>query len=231
MALVDILCLASSRKYRGRCVAGLRTDGSGWVRPVSSEPYGTLHPEHYRLKGGTEPRLLDVLRVDLASHRPEPNQPENWLTGRSPWELRARPAGDEAVSLLAAAVQHGPDLFGTRGDRLTPEELASAPTSHSLTLAEPRRLRWQVRTTQAGNPQVRAIFEVAGQGYNLALTDPVWERFIAMFGAGVHAPATVGMPDESRLLLTISLGEPTDFDGACYKLVAAVITLPELWRV
>ena len=33
-------------------MAGLATDGSGRVRPVSSEPYGTLQPHHYQLPDG-----------------------------------------------------------------------------------------------------------------------------------------------------------------------------------
>jgi hypothetical protein len=36
MAQVDLICLANSRKLGGRCVAGLRLDGSGWVRRVDS---------------------------------------------------------------------------------------------------------------------------------------------------------------------------------------------------
>jgi hypothetical protein len=36
------------------------------------------------------------------------------------------------------------------------------------------------------------------------------------------------MPENRKILFTISLGEP--FDGVCYKLVAAVIVAPLAWH-
>jgi hypothetical protein len=49
MPTVEIICLANSRKHSGRCVAGLRTDGQGWIRPVGPSDNGTLFPWHYTL--------------------------------------------------------------------------------------------------------------------------------------------------------------------------------------
>lgn len=81
MPLVDLICLANSNKMGGRCVAGLRVDGKGWVRPVSVDTdHGQLHLKHYRLEGDKDPEILDVIRVDLASHKAEPGQRENWVT-------------------------------------------------------------------------------------------------------------------------------------------------------
>ncbi len=57
---LDIICLANSRKLTGRCVAGLRTDGMGWVRPVSALPDGTLSMKDYTLDHGNEVELLDI---------------------------------------------------------------------------------------------------------------------------------------------------------------------------
>jgi len=37
MPSVDLICLANSHKWNFRCVAGLRVDGGGWVRPVSDK--------------------------------------------------------------------------------------------------------------------------------------------------------------------------------------------------
>jgi len=231
MPSVDFVCLANSRKYRGRCIAGLRTDGSGWVRPISAEPYGTLQPAHYRLSDGTEPRLLDVLRVELAAHRPDTNQPENWLIATRQWELVARPAPDGMEAVLASRITNSASLFGSTRDRLTADEYRTNPSIESLTLVRPHNLSWQVRKTQQGNPQVRAHFEVSQRRYNLTLTDMVWEPFITLLGEGLYRPSDVGMPPEGRLVFTVSLGEPTEFDGACYKLVAAVTSWPEPWCV
>jgi hypothetical protein len=40
-----IVCLANSRKYQGRCVAGVEWQGQmigGWIRPVSGMERGAL---------------------------------------------------------------------------------------------------------------------------------------------------------------------------------------------
>jgi len=60
-------------------VAGLRTDGGGWIRPVSPTAEGTLSKEHYTLADGTEAGILDVIEVDVSKARPESHQPENGL--------------------------------------------------------------------------------------------------------------------------------------------------------
>jgi hypothetical protein len=65
MPAFEIICLANSTKYGGRCIAGLKTDGSGWLRPVSPRADGTLYPEHYMLDGNKEPELFDILEMNV----------------------------------------------------------------------------------------------------------------------------------------------------------------------
>ena len=228
MPWIELICLANSRKYRGRCVAGLATDGSGWVRPISSDPYGTLQPHHYQLPDGRGPQLLDVIQVSVIAPKPDPNQSENWLLDDSAWRLISRPALSSLLPLILDRVATGPLLFGSSGDRLTEAEWQSKPAEESLTLVRPQGLHWQVRTTSQRNSQVRALFQLAGVNYNLTLADSVWEPFISSCGPGLYAPKELGMKDEQQILLTVSLGEPTEFDGACYKLVAAVLETPKL---
>jgi hypothetical protein len=79
MPTFEIICLASSDKKSGRCTAGLKTDGSGWLRPVSIQSDGTLFPENYVLDNDREPQLFDVLEIECSEHRPERHQPENWV--------------------------------------------------------------------------------------------------------------------------------------------------------
>ena len=57
---VDLLCLANSRKDGGRCIAGVRLDDGGWLRPVGSGAHGALVPRDYLLPVGGEPRVLDI---------------------------------------------------------------------------------------------------------------------------------------------------------------------------
>lgn len=90
MPIIDLICLANSRKHSGRCIAGLATNGSGWIRPVSSTLDGTLFSYHYRLNDGSDVQLMDIVRVELVQPRPEVHQPENWVIGQSKWRLIQR---------------------------------------------------------------------------------------------------------------------------------------------
>ncbi len=88
---LQIICMANSRKLGGRCVAGLRLDGGGWIRPVAPTPEGTLYRSTCTLNGRTEVRPLDVIEVDVARPRPDPHQPENWVLTNRRWKLLSRP--------------------------------------------------------------------------------------------------------------------------------------------
>src|SRR5687768_8614729 len=100
MPAVEMICLANSKKHGGRCVAGLRLDGQGWVRPVGVGKDGTLYPRQYRLTDGTSARVLDRLRVQLYAPHPKPHHPEDWYVSGAPWELLARPAPRDVIPLL-----------------------------------------------------------------------------------------------------------------------------------
>ena len=220
MPVVEMVCLANSRKRQGKCVAGLRVDGEGWVRPVAPTPEGALFPAHYRLQDGTEPQPLDVIRVGCTRHAPRPHQPENWVIDGTPWMLVSRPLPAAARPVLQGAVVSGPALFGNVFDRV-PDHFRAAPAQSSLALVAPERLSWQIRLTQNFTRQTRALFTLGGVHYNLSLTDPVWERKLHHLAEGDHALAAAGITASDNVLLTISLSEP--FNGDCYKLVAAVI--------
>jgi hypothetical protein len=87
MVFVDVICLANSKKLGGWCIAGLRADGGGWVRPVADTDHGQLYPGHMKLPDGSQPRALDLLRISLKEPRPLKSQPENWLVSAEPWRL------------------------------------------------------------------------------------------------------------------------------------------------
>ena len=224
MQNVQFLCLANSRKHSGRCVAGLRLDGLGWVRPVSTLPDGTLFANHYLLDDGAEPRLLDVVEVEVTAAQPEPHQPENWLLAQSRWRLVERLAPKDVLRRLSLAVIATPLLFGTESDRIDYSTLLERPASSSLALVLPRGIRWQIRRSLRGGRQTRCTFHLGGQYYDLSVTDPEFEGRLVELDMGVHPRDVAGISSADRILLTISLGEP--LDGICYKLVAAVLVLP-----
>ena len=88
MLLLDLICLVNSNKMRGRCVAGLRVDGKGWIRPIAPDTdHGQFFLHHFQLDDGSEPKVLDLIRLNLAHAQPVPGQPENWVVGKERWIL------------------------------------------------------------------------------------------------------------------------------------------------
>lgn len=225
-----IVCLANSRKHGGRCIAGLRLDGGGWLRPVGPDRDGELSPNHYTLDDGTEPKILDVIDVTVSRPRPEPHQPENWLIGKAPWKLITRPGGSELVKILRPRLVKTRYLFRNKYDRLAETAVTSRPGISSLTLVEPQQLHWRM-ALRRGRRQFRATFEYKGTEYDLAITDPAWEQRLGELKLKPdvqYSARAVKLKSNDRVLLTSSLGEP--FEGNCYKLVAAVIVLPPQLR-
>lgn len=97
-------------------------------------------------------------------------------------------------------------------------------------VAGPRRAarpRWHIRIGGSAGWQTRVEFTLAGQPYSLSLTDPAWERRLVPLPPGTYPAEAASVQPGQRVLLTISLGEP--WQGAYYKLAAAVIVLPESW--
>lgn len=232
MPLLHMICLANSRKLKGRCIAGVRTDGKGWVRPVTLHDYGALSPAECTLDDGSEPQMLDLIEVDLAEPRPEPRQPENWLLGRRSWRLIARPAPDELRPLLRPCLVRGPLLFGDESDRIPYATFRWAPAPASLAFVAPKYVQWRI-TVDLYHPaklKVRACFTLGGAQYDLALTDPRCEQQLAGLPPGLYPFSAAGFAHDDWPLLTISLGEPFGADQCCYKLVAGVTAVPRAWR-
>jgi len=80
MAIVKrMLCLASSRKGNGRCVAGrevLETGPGPWIRPVTNQDRG-LSEDDRRYPDDSDPQVLDIIDVPLIRHQPHGCQTEN----------------------------------------------------------------------------------------------------------------------------------------------------------
>ena len=130
MPTVDILCLANARKHLGRCVAGLRMDGAGWIRLVSKTPDGTLNWSQYLLDSGQDARVLDVLSAGVKAPRPAIHQPENVVIDGSIWKLATQYKPEDAIPLLRKALMPGPELFGGCRDRVAFQELEEIGRAH-----------------------------------------------------------------------------------------------------
>jgi len=225
---VDLLCLANSYKQSRRCVAGLRTDGSGWVRPVSNREHGELEYHQYRYPDKSEPRVLDVIRVGLSAPRPLAHQPENWLIDETMWQPVERPASAKCAPVLVAAISRDALLLGTPGGRVTADQIAKHPTAPSLALVQPTDIRWHnLPPMPDGKRRPRVAFRLGAAHYDLPLTDPAYTRSLAMLEPGDHAASELWIPEGRKLLFTVSLSEP--YEGVCYKLVVAIVAIPPAW--
>ncbi len=228
---VEIICLANSRKLQGRCLAGLRVDGAGWIRPVAARSgEGTLHAADYCLPDGSEPRLLDVVRIGVSGASSEPHQPENRRISRTPWLLVSRPdpkaVPDAVRTLLCSSLVKGPLLLENFGDKRDYAALCRKPAAASLALIVPENLTWCIKTGVRGNRQTKAQFTLTHTPYCLSVTDPVWAQRLAHLPNGLYPREAAFVGRDEQILFTISLSEPLEWNNHCYKLVAGVIVLP-----
>jgi hypothetical protein len=218
-----IICLANSRKYAGRCVAGkevLPNGAGGWVRPVSARPTGEVSEEERRYENGKDPRVYDIIDVPILKANPHLYQSENHLIdadvywgkiGTISWEDLK-----ELIDPPAALWVNGDSSYNGINDRVS-LELASM-LDHSLVLIEPQNLTIHVQLEGEGFPnprrKVRADFNHHDTHYRLTVTDPVAERAFLDRPNGVYPL--------QNAYLCVSLGE--EYKGSCYKLVATILS-------
>jgi len=192
MPSVDLICLANSYKLGARCLAGLRVDGGGWVRPVSDKEHGELQYGQYRLPDHSEPHLFDVIRVGLVSR--QPHQPENWLVDESPWVLLERPAALDRAPVVAAAVSRDPATLGNQGRSVTEAQMRARPAADSLVLVQPADIRWRTEfSTHELRNTARVLFRLGGVWYDLHLTDPVYAGPLQRRAEGDYGSSDLGI--------------------------------------
>jgi hypothetical protein len=209
--MTDLLCLAYSRKYSARCVAGLVLDTLEWVRPVSASEHGELPAVACRLDVGRPPKPLDVIRVQLKRAVPERHQPENRLVGEKEWRLVDELSVHGAKQYLDPNIERGPVLLGDTADSLDWDSIQENGVAASLALVNVRPLFWV-------NPwgKLRADFALKRASYDLSVTD------LAEWTFEAKKPGYVVRSD---WYLTISLGERYAKNNRAYKLVAAGIEI------
>ena len=220
-----IVCLANSRKLVGRCIAGREWSeargAGGWIRPVSAREGREVSEYERQYEDGSDPRVLDVVNIPLLEARPEGWQTENWLLDpECYWEKEGTYSWFDLSHLVdvdpaAPLWIDGHSTWNGRNDKI-PLELARSLSS-SLRLIHVGGLQLEVsRPGEAfGNSKrrVQGRFSHAGTDYALWVTDPGYER---KYLAKLDGAYEIG-----ECYLSVSLGEP--YQGACYKLIAAII--------
>ncbi len=241
MQTFEIICLAKSIKLGGMCIAGLKTDGSGWLRPVSNKTDGALDPEHYTLEDSSEPHIFDIIKIPCVKPDPKCHQPENWIIDSTKsWERVGITTLQQAQNLLNPEIKKhyvSTELLAGSDKQVCYDDLKKLAAQSSLALIKPQKLQWEYSNYQ-NKKKFRAKFYLRGTFYDLPITDPIWQSKIERLQQKIYSCQEVIEElelenfDSEQFLLTISLGEPFIPSGKnqqfCYKLVAAVINVSDV---
>ncbi len=231
-----LVCLASSRKMSGHCIAGKELSSGDWIRPVSKQTTGELLGKRLKLQGNLFPQLLDIVIVPLLKPKPHNYQRENHLVDSSKYWFTKGTIAWSQLSNFVDTVQgeiwvNSNSTYRGINDRV-PENMANEMTS-SLLLIRPEALVISVNDAVIGKLDIRAWFLFNNIPYRFAVTDPKIE---AMFHYNQNGKYEFVMPnqslviknkdgtseiDASKVYLCLSLGEP--YHEYCYKLVASII--------
>jgi hypothetical protein len=217
------ICLANSKKYQKRCVAGIELTDSAragyrydivrlpdgnprWIRPVSTDVHGeipALLVNHIS--------LFDIVAVNVTRPFPQGYQSENVL-----FDDQDQLAVVDRIEKHKALVEKlltpdQPWLFGNPDRALSCE--AVNRLDHSLLFIKPANVRVYETPPASGHPQIRAEFVYQAVRYDLPVTDI---GFSSRFYQDPHLLAGAG-----HIYFTISLGN--EYEGRFYKLVAGIL--------
>lgn len=168
---------------------------------------------------GSDPQVLDIVRIPVLEPKPDGYQKENWLLDDEYYWEKVGVLPPLDLPKLADPIEplwvDGYSTYSGRNDKM-PLELASEEVS-SLQFIQVPRLELSVFAPGEafGNAKrrVQGRFDHAGNPYALWVTDPGYER--------AYLAKLNGSYELGKCFLTISLGEP--YQGDCYKLIAAII--------
>ncbi|MBF0526960.1 MAG: hypothetical protein HQK56_17890 [Deltaproteobacteria bacterium] len=224
----SIICLAKSRKTGGHCIAGrelLSGNKIGaWIRPISSRETEEISDDDCRLESGTQPQLLDIIKIRLKAHSPNSFQRENYLIDENCcWEKLGKADLNIISKLLDFPVTLWPphsSNYNGLSDRV--EECSTSELTKSLYLINPEKLSILVRTEgeEFRDPRrrVRAKFIYHNEEYIFSITDPIVERHFIGKDEGDYE-VYIG---RGPVVMCISIGRPWK-DNYCYKFVASII--------
>ncbi|MCF8243558.1 MAG: hypothetical protein K9J37_08645 [Saprospiraceae bacterium] len=216
MTKTYLLCLANSKKYGERCIAGVQLipDAKNafhpfkpggkpkWLRPVSDSEHGQVPAHLVR-----DFAVGDILQFDLLRPCPSEYQIENCLFAAGSVQ-KVRPAV-LTVPHLDQLVENQEDaLLGNRGRSLALDEISKA--NRSLVLVKPNEVQPYFTTPYNTKPRVK--FKLSNTSYDLPMTDV---NFFDQMQEGLE-----GLNGQTPYI-TISLGVP--FEGKYYKLAAGMV--------
>ncbi|MER3491021.1 MAG: hypothetical protein C4323_01045 [Mastigocladus sp. ERB_26_2] len=209
--MAQIICLANSKKYGDRCIAGIEISTGKWIRPVTNLEFGQV-PKEMCLVDGEEPKLLDILEILLINTYPG-YELENRLIVHGKWQRVGQADIADIIQYCEAEIIYS-------------QWQNSVPISFLESLPNQRRTLQLLITTKfqvdyrGNNKWDGFVITAKGQKLKAVITDL---SVITKLNQGI----TIG----NECLVTISLGQPwrkTEFDEfACWKLIAGVIELSQ----
>jgi hypothetical protein len=209
------ICLANSRKYGERCIAGIevkqkgdfweivhRNDRPKWLRPVTDTEFGGVSPA---LVGRIV--LLNLVEIDITQVIPKGYQSENVLFDPASLNvLGSITATWNNLSKLANAN----DFSIFAGHRWSIHKDKMAGVTYSLALIEVHDVRIRIRDD---NGHIRAQFRHGQYHYDLPVTDV---NFIEKFALDEGV-----LTEAEHIFFSVSLG--IEYQEQYYKLVAGVV--------
>lgn len=219
-----IVCLASSRKTHGQCIAGKRISDGTWCRPVSSRSTHEISDVELTYQNNHRAQLLDIIDIPCVKKDPYIFQSENVLidegfywgsNDRMTWQT-LRKFVDQNADLWP----NGFSAYFNKNNRVPEALLGQCVGSLRLIELSEIVLHVEQKAPKFNDMRivVRASFSYQKHEYRLDLTDSISEMLYIGKGIGEYCLKSV--------IACISLGElhtNKNGDTFAYKLVASVI--------
>lgn len=211
--------LANSKKYGGRCLAGIEVerDEAGalhvtrtahhlpaWIRPVSRTPYGEMPEKLVR-----HLQLCDLVSFDMDFACPQEFQRENVFYTANRFEKTGNL--NLKAHNLAQLTDTREGLLGNLRKSLTPAEAAGLDHSIVLIRTQPSAMRFY----EIGATHLRTVFPYQDATFDLPVTD------IDFYLKWIDVPDLLSPATDVFLCVSLS----REKDGFYYKLVAGVLVV------
>lgn len=207
--------LADSYK-NGHCIAGKGIDDNIWFRPVNKDVSVGLSEKQIEYEDGTQPRLLDIIKIGLSTLKIEKHQTENYLLDDS---VRWKKVGDLSMEQLDALCDSANTIWNNTensskgiNDRI-PECFENSIKNSLLLVKLSKSIMTVSQVVDSDGKQkkdTRIAFSLNGKNYKIAFKD----RNNPYYCVGEY-------PINTPHYVTISLGLP--FYGYCYLIAAGLI--------
>lgn len=231
----SIVCFANSRKNNGRCFAGKDIDSGEWIRPISSTSQGELSLSDVCIRKNNEcscefcnpiePKLLDIVEVELIYKNQRDHQTENYIIANKKWVHIGNLTKDNVDNYLdkdnVDLWINGYKSYYGLNDRFPGN--VNLNINYSLRLIEVNSfyIRVRIEGKEFDNPRkkVRGKFNFNDREYVIPITDPTIELGYLQYDEGLYQYGR-----NKRVILCLSIGNVYN-DGYIYKFISGILTI------